>query len=235
MSSMDSEPLSRNQKVQVVSDVIRERRTWKVLADPDNPIRFDSSRKSTCDQLVMTSIETASWAPFHYDRNESGMAEPWRVDVLTTETCRCIATQFSTWFADIKASNKLPAMLSACGSLVLVSWLPQFDETSGDQTTPVENQRQVDEEHLAATAAYVQNLLLILTAAGMGTYWSSGGQFRTNRMKQKLGIQHSGKLLAAVFVDYSENPASDSLERLPGKHRDRRDQDQSWCNTIEIA
>ena len=101
---------------------------------------------------------------------------------------------------------------------------------SPESSSPTEKQLQVDEEHLAATAAYVQNLILILTSHGFGTYWSSGGQFRSEVMRDKLGIQHNGRLLAAVFVDYQTD--QDSYERLPGKLRDRRSTDQQWFKSI---
>ena len=143
--------------------------------------------------------------------------------------------EFFEWFEDVKPNNKLPSMLNACGSLVLVSWLPQFAcpaqlAQTPDASQSTEKQQQVDEEHLAATAAYVQSLILILTAHGFGTYWSSGGQFRSQEMRTKLGIQHEGRLLAAVFVDYQTD--QDSFERLPGKLRDRRSADQQWFQSI---
>jgi len=164
------------------------------------------------------------------------MVEPWRVEFLTQAKCHEVAASFFEWFDDVKPTNKLPSMLNACGSLVLVSWLPQFTGQallagqSPDSSSPTEKQQQVDEEHLAATAAYVQNLILILTAHGFGTYWSSGGQFRSPEMRAKLGVQHNGRLLAAVFVDYQ--PDQGSLERLPGKLRERRSPDQQWFKSI---
>lgn len=215
---------------QIVADAIKKRQTFKVLGDASPAPSFASQDDAENDAKVFGAISTAGWAPFHYDRAVDGLAEPWRVDFVSAPKCRQIATSFFDWFDDVKPSNKLPAMLNGCGCLVLVSWLPQFSEGGLSDLMPAK-QLQVDEEHLAATAAYVQNLLLILTAHGFGTYWSSGGQFRTVKMREKLGLNHNGRLLGAVFVDY--NPQDESLERLPGKLRSRRDENLGWLNKVK--
>lgn len=221
-----------NESAQTVTDVIKRRQTFKVLADVKALPELSPQQIQAGDAIVNDAIKTAGWAPFHYDRAADGMAEPWRVDVVGQASCRRVSERFLDWFDDVKPSNKLPSMLNACGSLVLVSWLPQFfgPEASGGSET-LEKRQQVDEEHLAASAAYVQNLLLLLTAHGLGTYWSSGGQFRTKEMRKRLGIAHEGRLLAAVFVDYS--PENQDCQRLVGKHRDRRDENCGWLNKVE--
>lgn len=205
---------------QGLSHIVRQRETIKLIADPQRPVELDANCRSTFDPLVEQAIHTAGWAPFHYDRDHESMPEPWRVDWVQYEDCREIGRHFFDWFPDAKPKNKLPAMLAACGSLVLVRWLPQFDEQS-EAGTLTDAQRQVDEEHLAAASAYVQNLLLLLTAGGLGTYWSSGGQFRLPAMRSRLGIPTEGRLLAAIFVDYQAD-SERVIDRIPGKHRQAR-------------
>ena len=231
----------------LITAIIKQRKTFKVLAAPpsnqSSPNSLTDDQRLAADAQVVQAIRDAGWAPFHYDRAADGMVEPWRVEFLTQAKCREVAASFFDWFDDVKPTNKLPSMLNACGSLVLVSWLPQFAcqtpfagqapfaGQSQDASLPTEKQRQVDEEHLAATAAFVQNLILILTAHGFGTYWSSGGQFRLQQMRTKLGVEHDGRLLAAVFIDYQTDHGS--LERLPGKLRDKRSTNQQWFRSID--
>lgn len=215
-----------------LASIIKRRQTWKVLAPVDHPVVHSEKGVANGNQKVSDAIATAGWAPFHYDRAVDGIVEPWRVHVLDQSRCRALAAEFPSLFTDIKPNNKLPGMLSACGALVLVNWLPQFSHGAdgGGGSVAKEKQLQVDEEHLAATSAFVQNLLLMLTAEGMGTYWSSGGQFRTPTMFEHLEIPVEQRLLAAVFVDYT--PSSSPAERLAGKLRDQRSDSNQWTRWI---
>lgn len=225
--------------VQVLSRIIKARKTQKVLGDVDHSIQFTKENVEYYNGKVIDSIKTAGWAPFHYNRAHEDLAEPWRVHVIWHENCRIIASRFEDWFSDVKATNKLPAMLSACGALIIATWLPQF-RGKAQQLEGVENsiglpkQIKIDDEHLAAAAAMVQNLLLLLTANSMGTYWSSGGQFRTPKMFEKLGISSDELFLGGVFVEYPET-TSESVERVSGKQRNNRSQDHAWLREIRLT
>jgi len=217
---------------QTVTRVVQQRRTLKVIGDVDAPVVIDSPTAIKCRDIVLRSVQTADSAPFHYDRSCDNVPQPWRVNILWHETCQKVAANFYQWFEDVKPGNKLPSMLSACGACVLVSWLPQFDG-EGDEAFTKSKQIQIDQEHLAATAAYVQNLLLLLTAADMGTYWSSGGQFCTRSMMDRLSMEAGRQLMAAVFVEF---PATngDSVQRLPGKLAGKRAGVESWMSVVEL-
>lgn len=225
-----------------LAELIRSRITLKVLDDVESPVLISDSVAATNNAKVLAAIQSAGWAPFHYDRAVDGIAEPWRAHVLWHQDCQKVARQFHDWFDDVKPNNKLPKMLSACGALVLVTWIPQFRNQAepsnptappNDAEPSKEKQLQVDEEHLAATSAMVQNLILILTAQSMGTYWSSGGQFRTSAMFEKLGISNNQRLLAALFVEYPQT-IDEPKERLPGKQRSNRSTDSKWLREVEL-
>jgi len=79
----------------------------------------------------------------------------------------------------------------------------------------------------------VQNLILILTADAMGTYWSSGGQFRSKTMFEKLGIDLNQRLLAALFIEYPET-TNHPKDRLPGKQRNNRSADSQWLREVKL-
>ncbi len=199
-----------------VRRAIRERKTFKVLGDPAVPVELDRAVAEKGDEIVRMAIADAAFAPFHYDRKTDGLPEPFRFHAIWGRECREIAKRFSNWFPLAKPTNKLPSMLSVCGAVVLVTWLPDLD-----LDTELEKSRQINEEHLAAAAAAVQNLMLVLTARGYGTYWSSGGQFRLPEMFSKLDIPDRERLVAAVFVEYPQTMDLD-IPRIPGKHRSRR-------------
>lgn len=222
-----------------ISDLIKRRQTFKVLGEVDSSIEVASEVAFKNNAKVVESIQAAGWAPFHYDRDVNGIAEPWRVHILWHQDCRLIAAEFHNWFDDVKPSNKLPGMLSACGALVLVTWLPQFRTGfcgKGSDSSDVSKEKRVtiDEEHLAATSAFVQNLLLVLTAHSMGTYWSSGGQFRLPEMFQRLGISDCESLLAGVFVEYPET-MDQLVQRVPGKQRENRSREFEWMREVKLS
>ncbi|MEM7049951.1 MAG: nitroreductase family protein [Acidobacteriota bacterium] len=196
---------------------IRGRKTFKVMGSADDAAAFSPAAVETNRQRVLESLRVAGWAPFHFFRGDGGLAEPWRAHVLWHPECQRLAGKMRDWFPEMTPSNKLPNMMYACGALVVVTWVPQFyhlEERKDSQVT-------TDEEHLAASSAMVQNLLLMLTAHGMGTYWSSGGQLRSPEAFERLGIPPKERLLAAVFVEFPET-LGEARERIAGRHRERR-------------
>ena len=229
-----NEPASSRQ----IAELIKRRQTLKVIGEIESCVKFEADVATRNNENVLEAIRSAGWAPFHYNRGVDDIAEPWRVHVLWHQECQEIARNFHRWFDNVSPSNKLPAMLSACGALILVTWLPQFKpgyrgESLETEEHTIEKQDAIDEEHLAATSAMVQNLILILTAHNMGTYWSSGGQFRTRAMFERLEIQPSERFLAGVFVEYPES-RDQPVKRLAGKQRENRCRESSWLREVKL-
>lgn len=169
----------------------------------------------------------AGWAPFHYARGDDNLAEPWRAHILWHKDSQKLADHMFKCFPSLDPANKLPRMMYACGALILVTWLPQFAQVAD----PKPEQRAIDQEHLAASSAMVQNLLLMLTAYEMGSYWSSGGKLGSELVFDKIGISSKEQLLAAVFVEYPETQGEEK-PRLPGKHRDSRS--TQWISQLSV-
>ena len=223
--------LSIQQCQTAVDWAIATRRTEKVLSDRALlPTVKQLPDVRLADQAVRDAVAIAGWAPFHYDRNLKGVSEPWRMQVLLHKSCRNLSRDFTSIVSDLKPGNKLPAMMNACGALILVSWLPQAsvaDESKREQT---------NQEHLAATSAAVQNLLLALQSRGLGTYWSSGGPLGSTALFEKLGVSSEQaaiqKLAAAIFVDYPFLSAETNVQRIPGKNLAKRGQPDRWMNEV---
>ncbi|MEO0965166.1 MAG: nitroreductase family protein [Planctomycetota bacterium] len=207
-----------NPAAEAVAATIRARRTLKVLGDAEAPVSFSPEAAERHRAVVLDALRTAGWAPFHYARDIDGLAEPWRAHVLWHDACQRLAPRLGEWLPNMKPTNKVPAMLRACGAMVLATWLPQFRDLDRPATPA---QVAVDDEHLAAASAMVQNLLLLLTAHGMGTYWSSGGPLGSHGFFNEIGVTPAERLIAAVFVEFPDT-LDTPLTRLPGKHRDRR-------------
>ncbi|MEM6472607.1 MAG: nitroreductase [Planctomycetota bacterium] len=210
-----------SEKYELVRDVIRERQTVKVLADVDQPLRTPESVLERGNAVVLESIRESGWAPFHYPRNLDGIVEPWRAHVLWQSQSQTVAR----WLRDeLQDDSKLPQLLAGCSAVVLVTWLPE-DAASSPVPEKVTHRNH---EHLAAAASMTQNLLLLLTAAGFGTYWSSGGNLTKLPAKTKVGMNEDESLLGAIFVDYGSGEGI--IGKKPGAHRDKRSSE--WIREV---
>ncbi|MEM7354682.1 MAG: nitroreductase family protein [Acidobacteriota bacterium] len=215
---------------QVVASVIQGRKTLKVLGGPQNPLVLAADVAERNQALVVSCLETAGWAPFHYPRSTVAPREPWRAYLLSHEVCQKIAPKLSDWLPDMKPTAKLPQMMWACGALVLVTWVPESCD-EGDSDMKREKVAARNDEHLAASAAMVQNFLLMLTAHGFGTYWSSVNLLRREVFLDHVGMPKDERLVAGVFVEYPDT-TGDRRERIPGKLRDARS--DQWIREISF-
>lgn len=212
------------------------RRTEKVIAPVDHPVVHSAEILQKWKSVVLEAVAAAGMAPFHFERGVDSVPEPWRVRLLDQDACHELARNLGNWM-ELKPSNKIPGLLSACGCTLLVTWLPQFRSSQesqvADESLSHEKKTEIDDEHLAATAAMVQTQLLLLTAAGLGTYWSSGGVLGTPEISRRLGIGGQERLMAAVFVEFPTESAS-PLERLPGKNRNLRSKPEKWFSDAKL-
>lgn len=212
---------------------MRARVTEKVMCALEDREPVPSALEERNSRLVRESIEAAGWAPFHYPRDVDGIAEPWRVHLLGSAE----AHQAARHLADrLQVTTKEPKLAAACSALALVTWLPErpAGKGAGDSAPLAQNLAARNEEHLAAASAMTQNLLLMLTAHGMGTYWSSGGKFRSPEMFAYLQIPSDERLLAAIFIEYPEMKESSPTgrERKPGAQRNNRS--QGWIRVVDL-
>lgn len=222
--------MNQNELAKQLAEIVRTRKTEKVMCEVESHQVVPEEVSVRNQQIVLDAIETAGWAPFHYPRNVDGIAVPWRVHVLWSE----MAGKAAAYLKDnLQVTSKEPRLAAGCNALAIVTWLPEFYDEDCQSSSKLSRDEQVrrDEEHLAASSAMVQNLLLLLTANGMGTYWSSGGKFRGTEMFEYLGIPQSERFLAGVFVEYPEM-MEDSKERKAGAHRDKRS--GSWIREVSV-
>ncbi|MEM9593412.1 MAG: nitroreductase family protein [Acidobacteriota bacterium] len=207
-----------------IESLILNRRTEKVMCDVEAFRQVPEDVAERNRKIVLQAIKTAGWAPFHRVRGVDGIPEPWRIHILWHDDVERVARYLRD---DLKNRTKVPKLAAAASAILLVTWLPEFY----DVESRTDMQVVVDEEHIAAASAMVQNLLLILTERGMGTYWGSGGAFRKPEMFNYLGIPLEERLLAAVHVEYREM-MDPGKERQSGKHRNRRS--TRWYRDISI-
>ena len=123
-------------------------------------------------QLVRDAVEAATWAPNHH------VTEPWRFYVLGPETvgkCLDLVRDIVTEKKDEKAAE-----FKAASWAEKPGWLLVTCRKNGDEL----RQR----EDYAACAAAVQNFMLYLWKAGVGTKWTTGDITRDPRFFDIVGV-----------------------------------------------
>lgn len=56
--------LKKMDLAEAVRNVIRDRKTEKILADPQNPVEYTAEQLNSGDQIVKQAIRDSGWAPF---------------------------------------------------------------------------------------------------------------------------------------------------------------------------
>ncbi|MEX0720533.1 MAG: nitroreductase family protein [Balneolaceae bacterium] len=214
------------------SQTIRSRQTIKLKADENDPLPVNTS--AAFRKEVEELIELAGKAPFHYTcdefyqtENKLAGKEPWRFHALDSSSCRELLGVLKTGTA-VKSSEGIRQMLAAADALILATWLPERSSSQSRKFYPnVKNM-----EHIAATGAAIQNLLLAATERGITNYWSSGGIIRRAQVLEMLGIPAHEILLGAVFL--FPDPDSVKADKIHGKNREFRSSKDKWMNWVKV-
>lgn len=208
------------------------RRTIKLKADEKRPLPINSSK--VFKKVVEELVELAGKAPFHYTSNEfyhrkSTLAgnEPWRFHMLDSKNCRKLLEILKEGKV-VRSSEGIRQMLAAADALILATWLPEPSASSTKKYYPnVKNM-----EHIAATGAAIQNLLLAATEKGITNYWSSGGILRKPQVMEMLGIPVQEILLGAVFL--FPDPNEVEAQVITGKNREHRGAPENWMEWVDV-
>ncbi|MEM0996376.1 MAG: nitroreductase family protein [Bacteroidota bacterium] len=214
---------------------IKNRKTQKVLAEaPFSTDLAEDKLRALVDEL----LDLAAHAPYHYPVHRQYIAEkelnstmPFRFYVLGPEKCR--ATSAYATEAQIEA-GKLKLMLDAADALFIVTWLPEPSEVNRDgikrQATYIGNAQNM--EHIAATGAAIQNVLIGATARNLPNYWSSGGQLRGPELREYLGIPADEIIAGTVFI-FPEDAAQRGARIIPGGMRQLGKERDTWSRWID--
>lgn len=215
---------------------IKDRKTQKVLANTKWETK-EKNIQTTIDELV----DLAAYAPFHlkknkaYDYKDLNGQVPWRFYNLDTVSCR----KLSDWIQEHKIpAGKIINMLFAADALLLVTWLPEpngmGEPAEKNIVEPIPfNGNLANMEHIAATSAAIQNVLIGAAARDIPSYWSTGGALRQAPIRNKLAIALDEILLGAIFL-FPKNLEDKDGEVMPGKlHRLSKDK-ITWSRQLSI-
>ncbi|PIE45397.1 MAG: hypothetical protein CSA45_03410 [Gammaproteobacteria bacterium] len=209
-------------------DAIRQRRTIKAISHELLP------PKSTDKALIETLLEAAHWGPYHYPcsleyRSTLSSEVPWRFYVLDSQTCRKLAVKLNEMNIN---TGKVGGMLNCCDYLIMSTWCPQAMKQPQANGILFDGSI-INMEHIAATGAAIQNLLLAATALGQKNYWGSGGVLRQAFAFELLGIAVEEILLGALFIFPSDDEGG-KIQYVSGKKPAQRGTTTDACRWVTL-
>lgn len=149
-------------------------------------------------------LEAATHAPNHHK------VEPWRFFVLAGKSRIELGTIMAESLAakmNETSSDKAQAVLNKERNKPLRS--PVLIVVASQQP---QQANVLDIENVEATAAAVENMLLVAEELGLAAMWRTGDAAYNPRVKQWLGLTPEDHIVAIVYVGY---PAIPKLERNP--------------------
>jgi nitroreductase len=168
----DPAPSFESQQLREFGEVLRGRRTINLYLQTSVP-----------DKLVRGAIEAATWAPNHH------VTEPWRFYLLGKKSiaaCVQLVREISTAKKDAKAGDfKAKSWSEKPG------WLVVTCRNSDDAL--------MQSEDFAACAAAVQNFMLYLWKAGVGSKWTTGEITRNARFNEIVGIDTDAESVVGLI------------------------------------
>ncbi len=221
---------------ETVQGIIKERKTEKILASLDAPLKADHNLAKLAQEL----LELAAWAPFHKPAHEShrqaelNSVVPWRIYVLEAKDCRSLLETLKSWAKDDPKwlDGKIPSLIAAADLLFQVTWLP--NPAKAESETLFEGDKD-NMELIAAASSAVQNLLLGATARNLPNYWASGGQLLRPEIFDYLGIAKEEIVLGSIFVFPEESRTLGSVKVATGAWRDKRGELKDWSKKVNLS
>ena len=165
-------PSYETQDLREFGEVLRGRRTIDLYLQTPVP-----------DALVKEAIEAATWAPNHH------VTEPWKFYHLGKESiaaCLDLVRDLVTTRKDAKAGEFKAKRWSEKPGWLLVTCRRSDDELT-------------QQEDYAACSAAIQNLLLYLWKAGVGSKWTTGDITCEQRFFDIVGVNADEELVVGLI------------------------------------
>lgn len=189
-----------NNTFEIVSEVIRSRRTTKPLS---------MNGKIIPDETVQKLLELADWAPTH------GRTEPWRFFVYSGEALK----KFGQTHADLYWQNTQEEKRDPTSPEKLKNNVEKPSHLIIAAMKRGSNPKIPQIEEIAAASAAVQNILLGATALGIVSMWNSGGMTHHSSMKDHLGLGEEDIILGLIYLGYTDEPAKEGRRMTPTEEK----------------
>lgn len=162
-------------------DIIRERRS----------IGKVTSELPPCEQ-IKAMLEAATWAPNHFK------VEPWRFFVLTGAGRERLGAVLAKAVLDEHDDPESKAAKDAAERARAVPLrAPVVIAVAAEHP---EDPRVIAVENVSATAAAVQNMLLVAHSFGLGAMWRTGNPAYRPQVKEFFGLEPDAAIVGYVYV-----------------------------------
>ena len=189
-------------RFEIIANVIKSRRSIK-------PVKMNG--KKIPNEQVRELLKLANWAPTH------GRTEPWRFIVYSgdkvKEFCHQHAELYKTYIPPEKFEQANYEKQLHNGDLASHIIIAIMQRGSLPKIPAL--------EEIAATAIAIQNILLGATAAGIASFWSTGGMAHHPVMKHFLGLKEQDIVMSLLYLGYTD-------EKTEGKRQSEIEEKVIW-------
>lgn len=134
-------------------------------------------------QLILDAIEVARWAPNHH------LTEPWHFYLLGEETMKANVELIRRTTAERKDPSK--ADFKANAARDIPGWLILTCRRSEDEVS--------QREDYASCCCVMQNLMLYLSEAGVGSKWATGAIAADSRLLDMIGADRDKEFVVGIL------------------------------------
>jgi len=197
-----SKSCNMTDRFEIIANVIKSRRSIK-------PVKMNG--KKIPNEQVAELLKLANWAPTH------GRTEPWRFIVYSgdkvKEFCHQHAELYKTHIPPEKFEQANYEKQLHNGDLASHIIIAIMQRGSLPKIPAL--------EEIAATAIAIQNILLGATAAGIASFWSTGGMAHHPIMKHFLGLKEQDIVMSLLYLGYTD-------EKTEGKRQSEIEEKVIW-------
>ena len=134
-------------------------------------------------QVILDAIEVARWAPNHH------VTEPWHFYLLGEQAMKANVELIRQITAENNDADK--AEFKAKAASEIPGWLVVTCRRSEDEV--------LQREDYASCCCAMQNLMLYLSEAGIGSKWATGAIVEDKRFFDMLGVDQEQELVVSVL------------------------------------
>lgn len=194
-SPADGQPLPTAERA---ASLLRHRRSVE---------RFQPARPPR--EIIEAAVECARWAPNHY------LTQPWRFYDLGPEAAAAVVELNAELVAAKRGERAADAKRRRWGAIP--GWLVATRVRAGH------GDELLAREDYAACCCAVQNLMLYLTACGIGSKWTTGDVTRDPRFYEIAGVAAADEeVIGLIWYGYPAHtprarrrPVSEILQFMP--------------------